>query len=109
MGANEFPTLAPPEKWDVSCSLPQKTLKHLFNMVHFAMAQQDIRYYLNGLLFVFEPGFVRAVATDGHRLAHRGTVVEGIEGKHDVIVRRKTVLGMQGLLGDTAQVGRAHV
>jgi len=65
------------------------------------MAQQDIRYYLNGLLFVFEPGFVRAVATDGHRLAHSGTAVEGIEGKQDVIVPRKTILEMQRLLSDT--------
>ena len=103
MGAADFPTLAQPEKWDVSFSLPQKTLKHLFNMVHFAMAQQDIRYYLNGLLFVFEPGFVRAVATDGHRLAHSGTAVEGIESKHDVIVPRKTVLEMQRLLSDTEE------
>lgn len=101
MGASEYPTLAQPEQWDISFSLPQKTLKHLFNMVHFAMAQQDIRYYLNGLLFVFEPGFVRTVATDGHRLAHSGTAVEGIETKHDVIVPRKTVLEMQRLLSDT--------
>lgn len=103
MGAAEFPTLAQPEQWDVSFSLPQKTLKHLFNMVHFAMAQQDIRYYLNGLLFVFEPGFVRAVATDGHRLAHSGTVVDGIAARHDVIVPRKTVLEMQRLLSDTEE------
>ncbi len=101
MGASEYPTLAQPEQWDISFSLPQKTLKHLFNMVYFAMAQQDIRYYLNGLLFVFEPGFVRTVATDGHRLAHSGTVVEGISAKHDVIVPRKTVLEMQRLLADT--------
>ncbi|NYT83768.1 DNA polymerase III subunit beta [Alcaligenaceae bacterium] len=101
LAAGEFPTLAQPEKWDVSFSLPQKALKHLFNMVHFAMAQQDIRYYLNGLLFVFEPGFVRVVATDGHRLAHSGTAVEGIETKHDVIVPRKTVLEMQRLLSET--------
>lgn len=101
MGAAEYPTLAQPEQWDISFSLPQKTLKHLFNMVHFAMAQQDIRYYLNGLLFVFEPGFVRAVATDGHRLAHSGTAVEGIASKHDVIVPRKTVLEMQRLLSDS--------
>jgi DNA polymerase-3 subunit beta len=101
MGASEYPTLAQPEQWDISFSLPQKTLKHLFNMVHFAMAQQDIRCYLNGLLFVFEPGFVRTVATDGHRLAHSGTAVEGIDTKHDVIVPRKTVLEMQRLLSDT--------
>src|SRR3546814_1261258 len=67
----------------------------------FAMAQQDIRYYLNGMLFVFEPGYVRAVATDGHRLAHSGTAVDGITARHDVIVPRKTVLEMQRLLGDT--------
>ncbi len=100
LAAADFPTLAQPEKWDVSFSMPQKQLKHLFNMVHFAMAQQDIRYYLNGLLLVFEPGFLRAVATDGHRLAHGGSAVEGIEGKHDVIVPRKTVLEMQRLLND---------
>lgn len=100
LAAADFPTLAQPEKWDVSLSMPQKQLKHLFNMVHFAMAQQDIRYYLNGLLLVFEPGFLRAVATDGHRLAHSGSAVEGIEGKHDVIVPRKTVLEMQRLLND---------
>jgi DNA polymerase-3 subunit beta len=101
MGAEDFPTLQQPEHWDLSFSLPQKTLKHLFNMVHFAMAQQDIRYYLNGLLLVCEPGHVRAVATDGHRLAHSGAQVDGIADRHDVIVPRKTVLEMQRLLGDT--------
>ncbi|HLT99782.1 MAG TPA: DNA polymerase III subunit beta [Burkholderiaceae bacterium] len=101
LDAAEYPVLAVPEQWDVSFSMPQKVLKHLFNQVHFAMAQQDIRYYLNGLLFVFEPGAVKAVATDGHRLAHSGTTVEGIEQRHDVIVPRKTVLEMQRLLADS--------
>ena len=55
LAASEFPTVAQPEQWDVSLTLPQRTLRHLFNMVHFAMAQQDIRYYLNGMLLVFEP------------------------------------------------------
>ncbi|HLS42709.1 MAG TPA: DNA polymerase III subunit beta, partial [Paenalcaligenes sp.] len=110
LDATEFPTLALPETWNVSLSLVQKTLKHLFNTVHFAMAQQDIRYYLNGMLFVFEPGWVRTVATDGHRLAHNGTEIEGIESRHDVIVPRKTVLEMQRLLGevdDEVQIGVA--
>src|SRR5690606_15487913 len=78
LAASEFPTVAQPEKWDVSLSLPQRTLRHLLNMVHFAMAQQDIRYYLNGMLLVFEAGCVRAVATDGHRLAHCATAADGI-------------------------------
>ncbi|MGC8160156.1 DNA polymerase III subunit beta, partial [Salmonella enterica] len=57
------------EHYNAQVNLPQKTLKHLFNMVHFAMAQQDIRYYLNGLLLVVEGKNVIAVATDGRRLA----------------------------------------
>lgn len=101
LDAKDFPAVELPSEWDVSFSMPQKALKHLFNMVHFAMAQQDIRYYLNGLLFVFEPGFIRTVATDGHRLAHCGAQVDGIEGKHDVIIPRKTVLEMQRLLADS--------
>ncbi|MFT0849210.1 DNA polymerase III subunit beta [Achromobacter sp. F4_2707] len=109
LDAAEYPALAVPEQWDVSFSLTQKALKHLFNQVHFAMAQQDIRYYLNGLLFVFEPGMVRAVATDGHRLAHSATAVEGIESRHDVIVPRKTVLEMQRLLADTEDLVQIDV
>ncbi|CUI26289.1 DNA polymerase III subunit beta [Achromobacter xylosoxidans] len=101
LAASEFPTVAQPEQWDVSLSMPQRTLRHLFNMVHFAMAQQDIRYYLNGMLLVFEPGRVRAVATDGHRLAHCSTEADGISERHEVIVPRKTVLEMQRLLEDS--------
>ena len=101
LAATEFPTMTQPERWDVSLTLPRKTLKHLFNMAHFAMAQQDIRYYLNGMLMVFEPGLLRAVATDGHRLAHSSTPVEGVLAKHEVIVPRKTVLEMQRLLDDS--------
>jgi DNA polymerase-3 subunit beta len=101
LAATEFPTVAQPEQWDVSLQLPQKTLRHLLNMVHFAMAQQDIRYYLNGMLLVFEAGHVRAVATDGHRLAHCATAAEGITQRHEVIVPRKTVLEMQRLLDDS--------
>jgi len=52
LAAEEFPTVAPASHYSATVSLPQKTLKHLFNMVHFSMAQQDIRYYLNGLLLV---------------------------------------------------------
>ena len=50
-------------------SVPQKTLKALINQVHFAMAVHDIRYYLNGILFVAEGKSLTLVATDGHRLA----------------------------------------
>ena len=103
LAAKEFPTMTQPERWDVSLTMPRKTLKHLFNMVHFAMAQQDIRYYLNGLLMVFEPGMLRAVATDGHRLAHSSTPADGILERHEIIVPRKTVLEMQRLLDESEE------
>ena len=70
LAAEDFPTVSQPESYLTSFSLPQKTLKHLIAMVHFSMAQQDIRYYLNGLLLVVDGEQVIAVATDGHRLAY---------------------------------------
>ncbi|RCS57027.1 DNA polymerase III subunit beta [Parvibium lacunae] len=103
MAADEFPTVVQPPAYDIHFSLPQKTLKHLFSMVHFAMAQQDIRYYLNGLLFVVEGQQVRAVATDGHRLAFCSTDLSESLGKQEVIIPRKTILELQRLLDDSEE------
>ena len=69
-------------------------------MVHFAMAQQDIRYYLNGSLVV-DGDQLMAVATDGHRLAFSSMKREGgTFGRQEVIVPRKTILELQRLLED---------
>jgi DNA polymerase-3 subunit beta len=101
LAATDFPTLAEPQAIDVKVVLAQKTLKHLFGMTQYAMAQQDIRYYLNGTLMVFEPGILRAVATDGHRLAHCSCLADGIDSATEIIVPRKTVLELQRLLDET--------
>jgi DNA polymerase-3 subunit beta len=102
LGAEEFPTVNVNDKFTASFSMPQKQLKHLFQMVHFAMAQQDIRYYLNGLLLVTDGSLVKVVATDGHRLAFCQAEVEGATlARQDVIIPRKTVLELQRLLGDS--------
>ena len=111
--AEDFPTVSQPESYLASFTLPQKTLKHLIGMVHFSMAQQDIRYYLNGLLLVVDGGQVIAVATDGHRLAYCAVRADGLDAdadgaapvaggttRHEVIVPRKSVLELQRLLGD---------
>ena len=99
--AEDFPTVAINDQFAASFALPQKQLKHLLHMVHFAMAQQDIRYYLNGLLLVTDGDMVRVVATDGHRLAYCEAQLEGGSlARHDVIIPRKTVLELQRLLGD---------
>jgi len=107
LDAADFPTVSQPQTWDTAFTLPQKTLKHLFNMVHFAMAQQDIRYYLNGLLLVRDETGVRAVATDGHRLAYYGMALEDEQSQpaqpQEVIVPRKTVMEMQRLLADSEE------
>ena len=82
-------------------SLPAATLKYLLGMVHFAMAQQDIRYYLNGMLLVVDGTTVRAVATDGHRLALCEVTKNESSNKIEAIVPRKTILELSRLLPDT--------
>jgi len=101
LGPEEFPTVAPSEAYGASLTMPQKTLRHLFAMVHFSMAQQDIRYYLNGLLFVVEGRQARVVATDGHRLAYCASPIDAELSKQEVIIPRKTVTELQRLLADS--------
>jgi len=98
----DFPRLAAPEAASASLSLPQKAFKGLLALVQYAMAQQDIRYYLNGLLMLIEGGELRVVATDGHRLAVATQEVAAREvGKQEVILPRKTIIELSKLLGDT--------
>jgi DNA polymerase-3 subunit beta len=101
LSAEEFPTVAQAEHYNAKVTLPQKTLKHLFNMVHFAMAQQDIRYYLNGMLLVVDGKNVIAVATDGHRLAFCQVETDQDFARQEVIIPRKTIMELQRLLEDT--------
>ena len=96
--AAEFPTIdvvqVPQE-----IRLPAADLRRLLDKTHFSMAHQDVRYYLNGLLIERGSGYLRAVATDGHRLAKCEVPVEGLEGgDQQVIVPRKGVLELQRLL-----------
>lgn len=78
--------------------LPQKTLKRLLQLVQFAMASQDIRYYLNGMLLVLDGKQLRVVATDGHRLSYAETQLEAEAEAREVIIPRKTVMELSKLL-----------
>ncbi len=98
--AEDFPLVNESADYGPSFSVPQKTLKHLINQVHFAMAVHDIRYYLNGILFVAEGKMLTLVATDGHRLALAQAQLEADIPKQEVILPRKTVLELQRLLRD---------
>lgn len=98
--ADDFPKLAISNEEVSEISLPQSTLRHLFNQVQYAMAQQDIRYYLNGLLMVLEPGMIKVVATDGHRLSLASTAVPSIQQEAEAILPRKTITELIKLLAD---------
>lgn len=94
--------------------LAQSTLGALLDKTHFSMAQQDVRYYLNGLLIETDGKYLRAVATDGHRLALCQIKLDGKKmPEQQVIVPRKGVLELQRLLsGDgnvDLQLGSNHV
>jgi len=88
-----------------SLRLAQDELRRLVEKTAFAMAQQDVRYYLNGLLLETSKKFVRAVATDGHRLALSELPIgDQKAGAHQVIIPRKGVLELQRLLGTAGEV-----
>jgi DNA polymerase-3 subunit beta len=98
--AEDFPLVQEAASFGPSFSVPQKTLKELLHQVSFAMAVHDIRYYLNGILFVAEGKQLSLVATDGHRLAFSSATLDVEVPRQEVILPRKTVLEMQRLLSD---------
>ncbi len=98
---DDFPLVNEAVDFGPTFAVPQKTLKDLINQVHFAMAVHDIRYYLNGILFIAEGRTLTLVATDGHRLAlAQATLETDMPNKQEVILPRKTVLELQRLLKD---------
>ncbi len=99
--AADYPRISLGTEQLQTLSLPQRDLRKLFKLAEFAMAQQDIRYYLNGMLLVVDKGSLQAVATDGHRLSWASLAVGGDFARQEVILPRKTVLELGKLLGDT--------
>ena len=98
--AEDFPLVQESVNFGPVFSVPQKTLKDLLSQVSFAMAVHDIRYYLNGILFVAEGKQLSLVATDGHRLAFSSAILDVEVPRQEVILPRKTVIEMQRLLSD---------
>jgi len=96
-------------------TIPQQTLRSMLESTSFAMAQQDVRYYLNGLLFEVSADYLRVVATDGHRLAlHTERVKIPVTARSQVIVPRKGILELARLLSDGEEdvklvIGTNHV
>ncbi|MBB1473277.1 MULTISPECIES: DNA polymerase III subunit beta [unclassified Luteimonas] len=112
--ANDFPSIDEVEATE-RVNVPEAALKELIERTSFAMAQQDVRYYLNGLLFDLAEQRLRCVATDGHRLALCEAALEdSVQSKRQIIVPRKGVTELQRLLegGDRVlelEMGRNHI
>ena len=104
MVAEDFPLVQESPAFGPVFSVPKRTLKDLLGQVSFAMAVHDIRYYLNGILFVAEGKQLSLVATDGHRLAFASAMLDVEVPRQEVILPRKTVIEMQRLLGDAEGV-----
>ncbi|CAH1530804.1 MULTISPECIES: DNA polymerase III subunit beta [Vibrio] len=88
--ANDFPNI---EDWqsEVEVSLTQSDLRTLIEKTQFSMANQDVRYYLNGMLFEIDGTTLRSVATDGHRMAVSQTQLGADFAQKQIIVPRKGV------------------
>jgi DNA polymerase-3 subunit beta len=106
--SEDFPLVNESVDFGTPFSIPQKTLKGLIDQVHFAMAVHDIRYYLNGILFIAEGKTLTLVATDGHRLALAQSPLDvEVPARQEVILPRKTVLELQRLLKADVQQATA--
>jgi DNA polymerase-3 subunit beta len=99
--AADYPRMNLPDGDAVRFSVSQKTFKRQLAQVAYAMAQQDIRYYLNGLLLIAASGELRMVATDGHRLAYAASTLEADVPRSEVILPRKTVMELARQLHDS--------
>lgn len=114
LNAAEYPNL---ESWqgEVELTLSRQQLRKLLDDTAFSMANQDVRYYLNGLLFEVDNGTLTAVATDGHRLAMSTLPLPAVAGQQkQIIIPRKGVLEIMRLLANdeqlvTLSLGQNHI
>ncbi len=101
LAAADFPRIAEAKDNPTTFSLPQRDLRKVLELVQFAMAVQDIRYYLNGVLLSTEGNTLRVVATDGHRLSMAQQQLPESVSRVEAILPRKTVLELIKLLDES--------
>jgi len=112
--ADDFPSLDT-KGWEERLKVPEQSIKSLLDATSFSMAQQDVRYFLNGVLLEVRENSLRAVATDGHRLAKSEIGIPGDGFKlRQAIIPRKAVLEMQRFLEDsdrelTLEMNPSHI
>ena len=97
LAASDYPRISVGQEQLQTLSLPQRDFRSLLKLAEFAMAQQDIRYYLNGMLLVVDQGTLQAVATDGHRLSWASIAIVDFT-RYEFILPLKTVLEFANLV-----------
>ena len=111
--AKGFPNIADWES-NIDVTLNQKQLRNLIEQTQFSMANNDVRYFLNGMLFDINGQILRSVTTDGHRMALSEAIMDEDHGTHQVIVPRKGVIELVKLLDNQEQpvklqIGRSNI
>jgi DNA polymerase-3 subunit beta len=101
--AADYPIMTKVSDNNTQVQISQIVLKKLLKQVEFAMAQQDIRYYLNGLLIEVNENKLNIVGTDGHRLSFTSTTLNKSYEKNEIILPRKTVIELIKLLNDSEE------
>ncbi len=106
--SKDFPIMSSIDINNTEFTISQKQFKHQLQSVSFAMAIQDVRYYLNGMLFKLEDKKLNLVATDGHRMAYSCSTID-CDQSTEVILSRKTVLELLRLLDDSNEKVKIQV
>ncbi len=102
--ADDFPRMTVNEGETRQFTISQRDFRQLIGKTQYSMAAQDVRYYLNGLLLLVEGKELRAVATDGHRLAYASVAIDTELPRQELILPRKTVLELNRLLVDSDEL-----
>lgn len=102
--SQDFPKISDQFENTKKIVLGQAKLKYLFESVQYAMAHQDVRYYLNGILLIIENNRLKAVATDGHRLAYNELEIDGNYEKIEIILPRKAIIELCKLLNNNDEL-----
>lgn len=109
MSVEDFPSIRG-GKFKVDVDISTKSLKELIDATSFSIAQQDVRYYLNGLFIDMSESHFRVVATDGHRMAVAEATPDKVVGEtQGIIVPRKCIFELNRLLNDPKQNVAIHL
>ncbi|MDR3159366.1 MAG: DNA polymerase III subunit beta [Zoogloeaceae bacterium] len=107
--ADDFPRMVIAEGDEKTLAVTQKEFRALIGKTQYAMASQDVRYYLNGLMLMVDGQELRCVATDSHRLAYNSMAIDSSLEHQEMILPKKTVLELNRLLSDNDEPLRISV